>query len=205
MYNRCMTGGKAAAAVVLLAVIGALGLWLVGGRQQEEQGGETGITDIKDVNEVVTNDNIMQLTSTTFANNGAIPAKYTCDGEDVNPPLTIAGVPAGTKSLVLIVDDPDAPAGDWVHWTVFNIRPDIQEIGESLTRKIGVEGITDSGSTGYGGPCPPSGTHHYHFKLYALDGLLLDLDSSAKKGDLEQAMEGHVLQQAELVGLYERA
>ncbi len=199
-----MTIGKVAAVVVLLAVIGALDVWLVVGRQQARQEEKTEITDVKNVKEVVINDDIMQLTSTAFANNGAIPAKYTCDGEDINPPLAIAGVPAGTKSLVLIVDDPDAPAGDWVHWSVFNIRPDTQEIGENFTRKIGVEGMTDSGSTGYSGPCPPLGTHHYYFKLYALDDLLLDLDSSAKKGDLEQAMEGHVLQQVELIGLYER-
>lgn len=203
-----MTGGKAAAAVVLLAVAGVLGLWLVGGRQQEEQRGEVGITDIKDVNEVVTNDDIMQLTSTTFANNGAIPAKYTCDGEDVNPPLTIAGVPEGTKSLVLIVDDPDVPKsiredGIWDHWVVFNIPPDTTEISAG-TEPAGVHGKGTSGDTGYHGPCPPDGQHRYFFKLYALD-TVLNLGEGAGKAEVEQAMTGHILEQIELIGLYERA
>ena len=106
-------------------------------------------------------------------------------------------------SLALIVDDPDAPAGDWVHWTVWNISPETVEITEG-SPPSGVEGTTDFGKTGWGGPCPPSGTHRYFFKLYALDQEL-DLDSSATKSEIETAITGHVLDKAELVGLYERA
>ena len=195
-------------ATILLAVIGALGLWLVGGRQQEEQEGETGITEIKDVNEVVTNDNIMQLTSTAFTNNGAIPAKYTCDGEDVNPPLMIAGVPAGAKSLVLVVDDPDVPKsiredGMWDHWVVFNIPADTTAIDEGK-EPVGVQGKGTSGNAGYQGPCPPDRQHRYFFKLYAVD-VILNLGEGASKAEVEQAMAGHILEQMELIGLYERA
>jgi hypothetical protein len=145
----------------------------------------------------------MKLVSSVFENNGNIPAKYTCDGENINPPLEISGVPEGAKSLVLIVDDPDAPAGDWVHWTIWNITLDIKAISENSVPDGSVEGTTSFGKPGYGGPCPPSGTHHYQFKLYALD-TLLTLESSAKKKDIERAMEGHILDKTILVGLYQR-
>lgn len=149
----------------------------------------------------------MKITSTAFQHNGNIPPRYTCDGENINPPLTINDVPAQAKSLVLIVDDPDAPMGTWVHWTVWNIDPAITEISENSlpkgTYEAAVEGITSFGKTGYGGPCPPSGTHRYFFKLYALD-ILLDLPSSAKSADIEKATSGHILASAELIGLYKR-
>ena len=145
----------------------------------------------------------MKLSSPVFENNGIIPPKFTCDGEGVNPPLEISDVPAGAKSLALIVDDPDAPAGDWVHWTVWNIKPDTKLVDENSVPPEAIEGITDFGKPGYGGPCPPSGTHRYQFKLYALD-ISLDLDSGAKKADVEKAMEGHILDQTDLVGLYQR-
>src|SRR3989344_9303767 len=134
----------------------------------------------------------MKLTSTVFGNNGNIPAKYTCDGEDINPSLSIADIPQGTKSLCLIVDDPDAPAGDCVHWTVWNIAPHTNEIEENSVPSGAVEGTTGFGKTGWGGPCPPSGTHRYQFKLYALDAVL-GLDSSATKKDVLAALESHVL------------
>ena len=129
---------------------------------------------------------------------------YTCDGQDVNPPLKISGVPGDAKSLVLIVDDPDAPGKTWVHWIVWNIDPEITEIEENDVPQGGVEGITDFGSAGYGGPCPPSGTHRYFFKAYALD-TELEIETSATVNDIESAIEGHILDSAELVGLYKKS
>jgi hypothetical protein len=145
----------------------------------------------------------MQLTSTAFTHSASIPSKYTCDGENVNPPLAVSGVPAGAQSLVLIVDDPDAPRGDWVHWTIWNIAPTTSDIAEHSVPRRAVEGTTDFGNTGYGGPCPPSGTHRYQFKLSAID-TTLSLDSSARKADIERVAEGHVLAQTTLIGLYSR-
>ncbi len=142
----------------------------------------------------------LKITSSAFKNNDSIPIKYTCDGDDVNPPLTIEDVPKETRSLVLIVDDPDAPIGTWVHWIVWNIPP-TEEIEEDSIP--GVEGINDYKKHSYGGPCPPSGTHRYFFKVYAL-GTKLDLDVNSKKKDVERAMEGHILAKGEIVGLYSR-
>lgn len=147
--------------------------------------------------------NLMQLTSSTFKDNQFIPSKYTCDGENLNPPLEISEVPANAKSLVLIVDDPDAPNGNFTHWLLWNISPSIKEIREGETPQGAVEGLNDFGKNSYGGPCPPSGVHHYHFKLYALD-TILELNSSATKEDLEKAIKDHVLDSAELIGLYQR-
>jgi Raf kinase inhibitor-like YbhB/YbcL family protein len=146
---------------------------------------------------------IMKLTSPAFGNNQLIPAKYTCDGQDINPPLQISEIPEGAKSLVLIVDDPDAPMGTWDHWIVWNIDPSISLIEENTVPKGAIEGLNDFGKTSYGGPCPPSGTHHYYFKLYALDRTL-ELDSSVKKKEVEKAMAGAILDQVELIGLYQR-
>lgn len=147
--------------------------------------------------------NNMKISSPAFENNANIPSKYTCDGENTNPPLEFSDVPAEAKSLVLIVDDPDAPAGDWVHWTVWDIEPDTKLINENSIPPGATKGMTDFGKPGYGGPCPPSGTHHYQFKLYALD-INLDLESNARKTDIEKAMAEHILDQAELIGLYTR-
>lgn len=143
----------------------------------------------------------MTITGSVFLHTGLIPQKYTCDGVNVSPPLQISDVPEDAKSLVLIVDDPDAPGGMWVHWTVWNIVPATEEILEDSVPDGATEGITDFGEPGYGGPCPPSGTHRYFFKLYALD-TMLRLPSSAKKSELEQAMVGRILAKAELIGLY---
>lgn len=145
----------------------------------------------------------MQLTSSAFTHNSRIPAKYTCDGANLNPPLAISGVPEGAKSLVLIVDDPDAPRGDFVHWTIWNISPETRQIAENSVPSGSVQGLTDFGKPGYGGPCPPFGEHRYQFKLYALDAGL-DLSPSAKKRDVERAMKGHILSQTILIGLYSR-
>jgi Raf kinase inhibitor-like YbhB/YbcL family protein len=144
----------------------------------------------------------LSVMSPTFENNQLIPAKYTCDGDNVNPPLAIDGVPEGTKTLALIVDDPDAPMGTWDHWIVWNIPATTSKIAENTVP--GTEGMNDSRRRSYGGPCPPSGTHRYFFKVYALD-VKLDLSSTARKRDVEKAMQGHVLAKGELVGLYRRS
>lgn len=140
------------------------------------------------------------ISSPVFENGGFIPAKYTCDGDDVNPPLDIKGLPTGTKSLVLIVDDPDAPMGTWDHWIVWNILVKDRIEENSVP---GVEGVNSFGRHSYGGPCPPSGTHRYFFKVYALD-TKLELNPNSKKKDVEKAMKGHVLAQGEIMGRYKR-
>ncbi|MFO7929323.1 MAG: YbhB/YbcL family Raf kinase inhibitor-like protein [Candidatus Humimicrobiaceae bacterium] len=146
---------------------------------------------------------MLSIGSPAFVHNEMIPSKYTCDSDNINPPLLISGIPEGTESLALIVDDPDAPGGTWVHWIVWNIGPATTEIKENSAPEGAVEGMTDFGKPGYGGPCPPSGTHRYFFKLYALD-TTLKLDASATVEELENAMEDHLLDKAELIGLYER-
>lgn len=144
----------------------------------------------------------MKLTSSAFENEGNIPSEFTCDGADTSPPLTISEVPENTKTLVLVCDDPDAPAGTWDHWVVFNIPLDTAEISKG-TEPSGTAGKNSWGKTGYGGPCPPSGTHRYFFKLYALDAEL-DLAEGSGKKDLENAMQGHVIGQAQLMGKYQK-
>ena len=143
------------------------------------------------------------IESTAFKNSSSIPKKYTCDGKDVNPPLVIQNVPNGTKSLALIVDDPDAPVGIWVHWVVYNIDPGTREIAENSVPQGSVQGINDFNKTTYGGPCPPSGTHRYFFKLYALD-TKLDIKGKVVKRDVEKAMKGHIVGEAQTMGTYRR-
>ncbi len=145
----------------------------------------------------------MELTSSVFTDSQLLPLEYTCDGDNINPSLTIDSIPADTKSLTLIVDDPDAPNGDWVHWLVWNIDPSVAQIEEGSIPTGGIEGTTDFNTISYNGPCPPSGEHRYQFKLYALD-TLLDLDSTATKPDVVKAMEGHILAETMLTGLYHR-
>ena len=145
----------------------------------------------------------LTISSPAFRHNEHIPSKFTCDDADVSPQLLIGNVPAGTKSFALIVDDPDAPRGTWVHWVVWNISPDTKEIREGSVPAGAHQGMNDFRKLDYGGPCPPSGTHHYFFKLYALD-TTLGLAAKATKATLEQAMQGHILAQAELIGLYKR-
>ena len=143
----------------------------------------------------------LSVTSPAFENNKPIPVKYTCDGANINPPLTIEDVPEETKALVLIVDDPDAPMGTFNHWVVWNIPPTTRKIEENTVP--GTEGISTSRKHAYGGPCPPYGTHRYFFKVYALD-TQLDLKSNSSKRDVEKAMKGHILAEGELMGLYSR-
>jgi len=150
----------------------------------------------------------MEITSTAFANEGMIPRRFTCDGEDISPPLSWKGLPGGTKSLALIADDPDAPRKTWVHWVVYNLPADSGGLPENVSPEKtlaggGKQGTTDFGRIGYGGPCPPSGTHRYFFKLYALDAEI-GLAPGATKEELLQAMAGHVLAEAQLMGRYRR-
>jgi len=144
------------------------------------------------------------VSSETFKNNGFIPSQYTCDGINISPQLSWTKGPEGTKTYALICDDPDAPMKVWVHWLIYNIPSTVLSIPENDPGiKDALYGTTDFRRTGYGGPCPPSGTHHYHFKIYALD-IALPLNSGATKADMENAMKGHVLASGELVGLYIR-
>ncbi len=148
------------------------------------------------------------IQSPAFEEGGSIPARYTCDGEDISPPLQWAGVPEGTRSLALIVDDPDAPDPAaprmvWVHWVLYNLPPDVQGLPEAVVALPPgtLEGINDWKRTGYGGPCPPVGRHRYFFKLYALDTVLPDLGEPTK-AELLEAMQGHVIGEAVLMGTY---
>ena len=151
------------------------------------------------------------LTSGAFAAGGAIPAKYTCDGSDVSPALAWSGAPAGTAAFALIADDPDAPAGTWVHWVLFNLPGSLTALPEDVAKTdqlaaLGgaLQGRNDFRRIGYGGPCPPAGRpHRYFFKLYALDAAL-PLKAGATKQDVERAMRGHVLGEASLMGSYAR-
>lgn len=142
------------------------------------------------------------LTSSAFSHNTSIPPKYTCDAEDMSPPLLWGGVPEGTQSFVLIMDDPDAPGRTWDHWVVFNIPANVRAVLEGKEPE-GVAGKNSWGRTGWGGPCPPSGTHHYVFTLFALD-TVLGLSEGATKESVESAMKGHVLAETVLTGLYQR-
>ena len=142
----------------------------------------------------------MKITSSAFHEGANIPSKFTCDGSDTSPPLQIAGVPSGAKSLVLIVDDPDAPSGLFTHWLVWNIPPQTGSIAEGSAPQ-GVQGANDFGKSGYRGPCPPPGTHRYSFKIFALDREM-ELRSGAKRSQVDAAMKGHVIAQGELVGRY---
>ncbi len=145
----------------------------------------------------------MEISSRAFRNGEMIPERYACGGDGINPPLEIKGVPASAKSLALVVDDPDAPSGTFIHWLVWNIAPKTKEMKEGAMG-IGVEGVTSAGEIGYTPPCPPRGnTHTYRFKLYAL-GTLLKLEPGADSEQLDKAMTGHVVAQAELDGEFGR-
>ncbi len=145
----------------------------------------------------------LSIASTAFPPNGMIPAAHTCDGGNTSPPLSIRNVPANAGTLALIVDDPDAPSKTWVHWVVWNILADTREIPAGAVPPGALQGKNDFGKPAWGGPCPPSGTHRYFFKLYALDAFL-PLPPGASKAQLEEAMKGHILEKAELIGLYRR-
>lgn len=150
-------------------------------------------------------DMALTIKSSAFKDGEFIPEKFTCDGENANPLLEIRNIPPETKNLALIMDDPDAPSGTWVHWLVWNILPNTQYINEDALPDGAVEGKTSFGRPGYGGPCPPRGDkpHRYFFKIYALDGDI-SLEAGSSLEDLEKAMEGHIIEQSRIVGLYQR-
>jgi Raf kinase inhibitor-like YbhB/YbcL family protein len=150
----------------------------------------------------------IQITSTAFDEGGLIPPQYTCDGDDISPPLAWTSIPEGTQSLALICDDPDAPMGTWVHWVLYNLPADVADLPERVpttkTLKNGAQqGKNDFGKIGYGGPCPPDGTHRYYFKLYALD-TVLDAKPGLTKKALLKAMQGHIVAEGQLMGTYRR-
>lgn len=151
-----------------------------------------------------TDTKMLTITSTAFTNNGMIPIKYTCLGQQGSPPIAIAGVPAGAKSLAMIVHDPDAPVkGGFTHWVIWNIEPNTKEIPENF--KNDFEGLNSMRGIGYSALCPPKGTHHYHFMVYALD-VLLNIDrKTTDKASLEKVMKGHILASGEIVGTYDKA
>lgn len=146
----------------------------------------------------------LEISSQAFSHMGMIPKVYTCDGEDVNPPLSFEGVPEGTKSFALIMDDPDAPVGLWIHWVLWNIPAEASGIQENAVPAGALQGKNSWGRDEYGGPCPPSGTHRYFFKLFALDSTL-QLAAGSTKEQLEKAISGHILGKAEIIGLYRRS
>jgi Raf kinase inhibitor-like YbhB/YbcL family protein len=150
----------------------------------------------------------IKIKSLAFVPGGKIPGKYTCDGMDISPPLSWTSGPEGTKTFALICDDPDAPMGTWVHWVLFNLPADITEFSENVPPEKELEngakqGMNDFRKIGYGGPCPPGGTHRYFFKLYALD-TEINLEAGATKAELLEAMEGHILAEGQMIGRYER-
>ncbi len=148
------------------------------------------------------------VSSEAFKDGETIPSEYTCDGKNVSPALSWKGIPAGAKSIALIVDDPDAPGGMFVHWVLYNIPANVQKLPGGMPKNETLgdgsrHGMTDFGRVGYGGPCPPKGTHRYYFKVYALD-TMLNMQPGASKKQLESAMKGHILAQGELMGTYKR-
>jgi Raf kinase inhibitor-like YbhB/YbcL family protein len=150
----------------------------------------------------------MKIISSSFNHEDMITTKYTCDGQNISPPLSWSGAPEKTKSLALICDDPDAPAGTWVHWVFFDIPATVNSLQEKVSRQeeiagLGKNGKNSSGRYGYDGPCPPGGTHRYYFKLYALD-TMLNLKAGLTKEELLKAMKGHVLEEVQLMGRYKR-
>ncbi len=145
----------------------------------------------------------MKITSLSFKDNTFIPKKYTCDGEDVNPSFEIFNVPLETKSLACIMHDHDAESGDFVHWLIWNIDPEVKKILESMTPVGAMEGTNDFGEVGWGGPCPPTGVHRYEFHLYALS-TMIDLGMTGTKNDLRDLIDGYILDQASITGLYKK-
>ena len=145
----------------------------------------------------------MKIESIAFKENENIPREYTCQGDNVNPPLNFSDIPKGTKSIALIVDDPDAPSGVWAHWLVWNMNPTSDGVGENSVPKGGIQGPNGRGANKYQGPCPPSGVHRYYFKLFALNKEL-NISTTTDKTGLENAMDGAIIEQSLFIGLYER-
>lgn len=144
------------------------------------------------------------ITSSVFNEGGQIPTEYTCEGKNVNPPIEISNIPEGTRSLAILIDDPDATIGSWTHWLIWNIDPNVDRIDPSSVPEGAEEGTNDFGVVGYGGPCPPGGEHHYRFVVYALDVPVLDLESTVRRPAAVRAFRKHEIEKAILTGLYRR-
>ena len=181
--------------IALALILTAWGCWLI--KQKNEE-----LKNLR-AEQPLTISNNMILNSPVFRRNGFLPAKYTCDGLNINPPLKITEAPAEAVDLILIMDDTDAPGEHWTHWLVWNIPTSTRIIEENNLPDKAISGLTDFGEKKYGGPCPPSGTHHYIFTLYALD-IKLNLTANNDKNALLKTMRGHVIAQTELTGLYSR-
>jgi Raf kinase inhibitor-like YbhB/YbcL family protein len=164
---------------------------------------------VRDSSVVASEEAEMRIMTPAFKEGEVIPKIFTCDGEDVSPPLSWESAPEGTRSFVLISDDPDAPMGTWVHWVLYNIPPDTTALPQGMPKDAALkdgsrQGVTDFGRPGYGGPCPPKGKpHRYYFKLYALDAVL-ELEGKPGKKDVEKAMKGHIIAEAQIMGTYQR-
>jgi len=186
--------------ILLIALVCAVFIYINLSKKNMEQNNK-----IKLSNNILPSNLISEinLTSEAFENNQAIPKQYSYKGKNINPPLLISNVPKGTKSLALIVDDPDAPVRIYVHWLVWNIPAETFKIEEGTLPQGSIQGLNDFQKNEYDGPYPPSGTHRYFFKLYALD-FILNLDKNSKKSDLENIMKGHILAETSLVGLYSK-
>ena len=167
------------------------------------------IAQAKDhINTKIKGGTTMEITSSSFKHEDMIPAKYTCDGQNISPPLSWSGAPEKTKSFALICDDPDAPAGTWVHWVIFDIPSNVNFLPEKIAKQEEIAGLGKNGKNssrryGYDGPCPPGGIHRYYFKLYALD-TMLNLNTGLSKEELLKVMKGHVLAEAQVMGKYKR-
>jgi Raf kinase inhibitor-like YbhB/YbcL family protein len=190
--------------ILIVALLFGAGLVLIGCRSDASPTATIPPT----TSQVETTGTELILTSSAFSNGDPIPGVYTCDGQDISPPLSWEEPPSGTESFALIVDDPDAPGGTWVHWVLFNVPGETRSLAEEVSDDAelsdgGLHGENSWNRMGYGGPCPPSGTHRYFFKLYALD-TRLDLEAGASKERLLDTMEGHILAQTELMGTYQR-
>ena len=171
--------------------------------------GANSLVQAKDqINPRIKGGKTMELTSSSLRHEDMIPAKFTCDGQNISPPLAWSGAPKETKSFALICDDPDAPAGTWVHWVIFDIPSNVNFLPEKVAKQEEIAGLGKNGKNssrryGYDGPCPPGGTHRYYFKLFALD-TMLNLNAGLSKEDLLKAMKGHILAEAQLMGRYKR-
>lgn len=181
--------------IIICAVI--FGILYVQNQDQQQISEQGTINGLKNMS-------TLQLSSSGFEQNATIPKKYTCQGEGVNPPLSISGIPEGTKTFALIMDDPDAPMGVWDHWVMWNIAPDTASIAENSVPGSAVLGSNSSGKNEYQGPCPPSGTHRYRFSVYAVSDIL-SLKPGSTKAELLNALTGKILAQYTLVGLYQKS
>jgi Raf kinase inhibitor-like YbhB/YbcL family protein len=178
------------------------------GSQPQPNAGQAGTNVTTQTNKGAGKTMDIKITSSAFKEGGSIPKQYTCDGTNISPPLAWDAVPSGVKTLALICDDPDAPSGTWVHWVLYNLPANTKQLAEKVPPEEnvaggGLQGTNDFRKIGYGGPCPPSGTHRYFFKLYGLDSEL-SLKAGATKADLLRAMEGHIVGQGQLMGTYKR-